>query len=86
MTLQYFLAELPIPALLKLTGTVFICTAILLLSYEYCIRYTFVGTLLNGAKSRPPVAVAAVDLSGYKASQSDNDNESAGNIEVTQRD
>ena len=86
MTLQYFLAELPIPAFLKLTGTVFICTAILLLSYEYCIRYTFVGTLLNGAKSRVPAAVAAVDLSAYKASQSEHENESAGSTEVTQRD
>ncbi len=86
MTLQYFLAEMPIPAFIKLIGTVCICTAILLVSYEYCIRYTFVGTLLNGAKSRTPVAVAAVDLTDYKASQPDEENESATATEVTQQD
>ena len=77
---------MPIPAFIKLIGTVCICTAILLVSYEYCIRYTFVGTLLNGAKSRTPVAVAAVDLTDYKASQPDEENESATATEVTQQD
>ena len=43
--------DLPaVPKYLLLCGSV---TAFLLLTYEYCVRYTPIGTLLNGKKVRP---------------------------------
>ena len=50
---QLWVAEWPIPSLIK---TVFVCvftTALLLLSYRYLIRYTWVGTMLNGKRTLP---------------------------------
>ena len=75
--LQYCLSSIEVTALIKVPLTIIVCSAILLLSYEYCVRYTALGTLLNGPKTRPgeiPTAVATplpltttpVDLSKYK--------------------
>ena len=53
-----------IPAAAKFGLVCVVVTAILLLSYEYLVRYTLVGTMLNGKKTRPSKAleeVAATD-------------------------
>ncbi|MEE2641584.1 MAG: acyltransferase family protein [Planctomycetota bacterium] len=49
---QFSISGLPIIALVKMLGALLFCTVLLLLSYEYGVRYTFVGTLLNGPRTR----------------------------------
>jgi|TARA_B100000959_G_scaffold34497_1_gene32759 peptidoglycan/LPS O-acetylase OafA/YrhL len=55
MALQFWVSGWPYSSFLKF---LFICTVtvgILLLIYEYAIRYTWVGTMLNGKRTRAPV-------------------------------
>ncbi len=50
---QKLLQPLPIPALAKFSLLLVVSTAILLASYEWGVRYTFIGTRLNGPRTRP---------------------------------
>ncbi len=50
---QMVLAPLPLPALAKFSLLLAGATGVLLASYEWGVRYTFVGTLLNGKRTRP---------------------------------
>lgn len=52
MIIQGCLATVPLPSFVKFTLVLAISSALLLLSYEYCVRYTPIGTLLNGKKTR----------------------------------
>tara|TARA_B100000676_G_scaffold99950_1_gene99769 strand:- start:905 stop:1168 length:264 start_codon:yes stop_codon:yes gene_type:complete len=75
MAMQFAISEIPLPAIVKVTATVVVCSALLLISYEYCIRYTPIGTLLNGPKKRnadPIAVIPVVDLSEYKSEASNN--------------
>lgn len=49
---QWLVRDWPIPAFVKLVFIVTCVTAILLLSYEYCVRYTWIGWILNGKRCR----------------------------------
>jgi len=49
---QWFVMELPAPAFLKFTGIVIVISAFLLLTYEYGVRYTLIGRVLNGPRQR----------------------------------
>ncbi len=49
---QWFVKDWPIPASLKFIGITVVVSAFLLLTYEYLVRYTFIGTMLNGKKVR----------------------------------
>ncbi|MFK7766891.1 MAG: acyltransferase family protein [Mariniblastus sp.] len=49
---QWFVKDLPIPAMLKFAGIIVVVSAFLLLTYEYLVRYTMIGSLLNGPKKR----------------------------------
>ena len=42
----------PVPGELKFLFICGVTVAILLPLYEHCVRYTFIGTLLNGKKTR----------------------------------
>jgi fucose 4-O-acetylase-like acetyltransferase len=42
-----------VPALLKFSLMVFLTATILLLSYQFLVRYTIIGTVLNGKRTRP---------------------------------
>ncbi|MEM7558885.1 MAG: acyltransferase family protein [Planctomycetota bacterium] len=53
MFVQGCLAPVPQPSFVKFALVLAISSALLLLSYEYCVRYTPIGTLLNGKKTRP---------------------------------
>ena len=55
MCLQMMFAKWEIPGLLKFIFYCVFTTAILLVMYEYLVRYTFIGTLLNGKRTRDPV-------------------------------
>ena len=49
---QWLVKDLPVPAYLKFTGIVVVISAILLLTYEYVVRYTLIGRMLNGSRKR----------------------------------
>ena len=49
---QYMLRDVGMPAVLKLVLICVVSSGILLLTYEFCVRYTPIGTLLNGKKTR----------------------------------
>lgn len=53
---QFVVRDWPLPGALKCVLVTLATMAVLLLSYEYCVRYTFLGVILNGRKyrSRPP--------------------------------
>ena len=63
MIIQGCLAPAPLPSFVKFALVLAITSALLLLSYEYCVRYTLIGTLLNGKKTRsreqPDLATAS---------------------------
>ncbi|RMF43140.1 MAG: glucan biosynthesis protein [Planctomycetota bacterium] len=45
---QWLVRDWPMPTVAKFVGIVVVVTALLLLSYHYCVRYTWIGRLLNG--------------------------------------
>ena len=50
---QFWVKDWPLPGLVKWALVSTATLAVLLLSYEWCVRYTFVGAILNGRKQRP---------------------------------
>ncbi|MCA9137423.1 MAG: acyltransferase family protein [Planctomycetales bacterium] len=49
---QWFVKEIPVPAFVKFTGITIVVSAFLLLTYEYGVRYTLIGRILNGPRQR----------------------------------
>jgi peptidoglycan/LPS O-acetylase OafA/YrhL len=54
---QYLVRDWPLPAVVKFALIVVSVTGVLLLSYEWIVRYTWLGRLLNGPRTRPSRAV-----------------------------
>ena len=50
---QWLVRDLQIPAFLKFAAITIAISAFLLLTYEYGVRYTVIGRLLNGPRTRP---------------------------------
>ena len=50
---QVWVSEWPLPSLIKVVIVCVVTTVLLLLSYRYLIRYTPVGTMLNGKRTLP---------------------------------
>ncbi|WP_435008428.1 acyltransferase family protein [Tundrisphaera lichenicola] len=57
---QYLVRDWPVPALAKFSLIVVVSTALLLGSYQFLVRYTWIGRFLNGPRQRP--ARAKVDV------------------------
>ena len=53
--MQLFVRDWPWPAALKFGGICVVITALLLASYELFVRYTWLGTFLNGPRKRTSV-------------------------------
>jgi len=53
---QIWVSEWPLPSLIKVVIVCVVTTALLLLSYRYFIRYSPVGTMLNGKRVKPVAA------------------------------
>ena len=53
IALQIMLSDWDIPIIIKFPLICAITAAILLVTYRYMIRYSFIGTILNGKKVRP---------------------------------
>ena len=51
---QHSIREVDLPATIKLIIACTVTSGLLLLTYEYSVRYTPIGTLLNGKKVRSP--------------------------------
>ena len=49
---QWLVRHLQIPAFLKFAAITIVIPAFLLLTYEYGIRYTVIGRLMNGPRTR----------------------------------
>lgn len=60
MVVQSVVQSWQIPALAKLAVVCTVTSALLLASYQWCVRYTPIGTLLNGPRTRPAKVVAAM--------------------------
>ncbi len=56
---QWFVRDWPVPAMLKFVGITVVISAFLLLTYEYLIRYTIIGSMLNGPRKREQVGSAS---------------------------
>ncbi len=56
---QWFVRDMPIPAMVKFIGITIVISAFLLLTYEYLIRYTIIGSMLNGPRKRKRSALTA---------------------------
>ncbi|MEM9644454.1 MAG: acyltransferase family protein [Planctomycetota bacterium] len=54
---QWFVRDLPVPACLKFAGITIVVSGLLLVTYQYGVRYTLIGHLLNGPRTRPSQAV-----------------------------
>ena len=54
MVLQALLSAIPLPSPVKFTLICLAAFAFLLLTYRYLVRYTLIGTMLNGKKVRVP--------------------------------
>ena len=50
---QIWVSEWPLPSLIKVVIVCVVTTVLLLLSYRYFIRYSPVGTMLNGKRTLP---------------------------------
>ena len=49
---QWFVQDMPIPAMVKFLGIILLVSASSLLTYEYLVRYTIIGRTLNGPRKR----------------------------------
>jgi len=49
---QALLRDVDLPAIVKLTLLIAVSTAILLVTYQFLVRYTWIGRLLNGPRTR----------------------------------
>jgi hypothetical protein len=54
--LQFWVADWALPGVVKFAFITAVTMALLLASYEWCVRYTIVGTVLNGRRMRVRVA------------------------------
>ena len=52
MLLQIWVSDWPLASAVKLLGICTVSTVALLVIYEYAVRYTWIGTMLNGKKTR----------------------------------
>ena len=53
IVIQAVMRNWPIPAFVKFSIVCAVTSALLLASYQYCVRYTRIGSLLNGPRKRP---------------------------------
>lgn len=59
---QFVVKDWPLPALLKWAFVTIATMAVLLASYEWCVRYTFIGAILNGRKYRSRAEVKTKEV------------------------
>jgi peptidoglycan/LPS O-acetylase OafA/YrhL len=60
--IQVFFAPLPISGYIKFFASSAIMLGIGLLTYRYVVRYTFIGTMLNGKRIKPQTNTASVPV------------------------
>lgn len=63
IVLQILVSTIPLPGLFKFLAITALTFALLLLTYRYLVRYTIIGTMLNGKKVRPSNAPPPLPVS-----------------------
>ena len=63
IVLQILVSTIPLPGLFKFLAITALTFALLLLTYRYLVRYTIIGTMLNGKKVRPSPAPPPLPVS-----------------------
>lgn len=61
IALQALVRTLDLPAVVKFAFILLTTCAILLTIYQLAVRYTFIGTMLNGKRTRPPGSRSLLD-------------------------
>lgn len=56
---QYLIADWPLPSVVKIGLLLAVVSGLLLLSYDWLVRYTWIGRMLNGPRTRPTAAAPA---------------------------
>lgn len=62
---QVVVSNWPLPALVKFLALMAVVTGALLVAYQTMVRYTWIGTMLNGRRSRPTRSVQRAHSPGY---------------------
>jgi peptidoglycan/LPS O-acetylase OafA/YrhL len=52
IVLQVMIRDIPLPSFIKFISLIMVTTLILLITYERFVRYTLIGTMLNGPRSK----------------------------------
>jgi glucan biosynthesis protein C len=60
MALQTVVAQWPLPWFVKYTAVLLVAFPIMLVTYQWLVRYTFVGAILNGRRYRAAATAGAV--------------------------
>lgn len=60
MALQTLVAQWSLPWFVKYAAVLLVAFPIMLVTYQWLVRYTFVGAILNGRRYRPAAAAGAV--------------------------
>jgi peptidoglycan/LPS O-acetylase OafA/YrhL len=60
--MQIALVHAPLPGLVKFALIIGVAMTILLTTYEWCVRYTFIGAMLNGRRVRPGAIRESLEL------------------------
>jgi hypothetical protein len=52
IVLQVMIRDITLPSFIKFISLIMVTTLILLMAYERFVRYTLIGTMLNGPRSK----------------------------------
>jgi peptidoglycan/LPS O-acetylase OafA/YrhL len=64
---QVMLRDVDLPAIVKVTLLIVVPTAILLVTYQFLVRYTWIGRLLNGPRTPRGRRRSSLDMNSVQA-------------------
>ena len=67
MALQVAVSQLDWPGLVKFAVIMLVSLPVMFASYQYLVRYSFIGAVLNGRRMRPGAELAPAAAAGSTA-------------------